>query len=161
MRLNLQNRFLIPTLCLIVLGTGALTILSYQKSSSAIKKATEGQLVLLLEATCRSLDSTMETFKLLVSDWKEEELFRKASQATPDDPVIKPARERLERLNKDYPYFERINVLNKDGLATVSSDPRVAGKANFGDRDYFKAAMKGNFTISEVIPSRTTGKRWP
>jgi hypothetical protein len=45
MRLSLQNRFLLPTLSLMVLGMAILTFISYENSRQAIEQATKQQLV--------------------------------------------------------------------------------------------------------------------
>jgi hypothetical protein len=60
MRLSLRNRFLLPTITLIVLGTSILTFISYDKSKQAIEQAAKEQMALLLDATKNNIDATMD-----------------------------------------------------------------------------------------------------
>ncbi len=156
MRLSLRNRFLLPTIGLIVLGTGILTFISYDKSRQAIEQATREQMALLLESTKNNIDATLNLFKLLISEWSEEKIFQAAAQAPAADQAAKSASMQLEKLVKRYSYFERINLANKEGLIVSSNDPRLAGKLNITDRLYYREAIQGKLNISEVIISKTT-----
>lgn len=157
MRLSLRSKFLIPTLCMIIVGTAALTSISYSKSSSAIQGETQAQLVLLLEATRRNINSSVEHLKLLITEWKDEGIFKAAAQSAPGSEAAGAAVAKLETLQKIYPYYERINLTNREGLAVASSDPRASGKLNIADRPYFQDALKGKLTVSEVVIGKTTG----
>ncbi|MHB8068890.1 MAG: methyl-accepting chemotaxis protein [Desulfobaccales bacterium] len=156
MRLGLQNRFLLPTISLIVLGTGILTFISYNKSRQAIEQATREQMTLLLETTRNSIHATLNLFKEQISEWSEETVFQAAAQASEVDQAAKSASLQLTKLAKRYSYFERINLANKEGLIVASNDPRLTGKLNITDRKYFQEAMQGKLNISEVIISKTT-----
>jgi methyl-accepting chemotaxis protein len=156
MRLSLRNRFLIPTISLILLGTGILTFISYYKSKEAIEQATREQMALLLQATKNNIDATLNIFKILLTDWSEDSMYKSAAQAPANEPVTKFASQQLEKLAKKYSYFERINIANSKGLIISSSDPKTAGKTNVTDRKYFQEAMKGKLNISEVMISKTT-----
>ncbi len=157
MRLSLRNKFLVPTLCAIIVGTAALTSFSYSKSSAAIQGETQAQLVLLLEATRRNINSSVAHLKLLTTEWKDEEIFKAAAQSAPGSAAAGAAVAKLEILQKLYPYYERINLTNLAGLAVASSDPKASGKLNISDREYFQDALKGKLTVSEVVIGKTTG----
>lgn len=158
MRLSLRNRFLLPTIALIALGTGILTFTSFYKSKEAIEQAAKEQMSLLLETTKNNITTTLDIYKVLISGWSDESLFLMAAQSAPDAQAATSASLQLNELIKKYPYFERMNIANKEGLATASSDPRTAGKLNFADRAYFKESMQGKANISEMIIGKTTQK---
>ena len=158
MRVSLRTRFLAPTIIAVILGTSILTTVSYFKSSSAIEATTVGQIALLLDATRRNIDMSMDYYKLLVKDWKEEKIFAAAAQCAAEDPTAKEAGAHLVRLRDTYTFFQRLNVTNTDGLVIASSDPDSPGKMSFADRNYFKDALKGNLNLSEVLIGKGTGK---
>ena len=85
MRLSLQNRFLLPTIALIILGTIIFTFISYDKSKQAIEQAALQQMTTVLEAAKNNIDANMDSFKVLISVWTDEMLFQTAAQASPDD----------------------------------------------------------------------------
>ncbi|MHB8066682.1 MAG: methyl-accepting chemotaxis protein [Desulfobaccales bacterium] len=157
MRLSLQNRFLLPTIALIILGTSILTFISYDKSKQAIEQAAKEQMATVLESAKNNIDANMDIFKVLLSGWTDEMLFQTAAQASPDDQGAKSATLQMADLVKKYPYFERLNIANKDGVI-VSSTAANLIKVSVADRVYFKEAMQGKLNVSEVIVSKATTK---
>jgi len=115
-------------------------------------------MALVLEATKNNIDATMNIFEVLISGWTNETLFQMAAQAAPGSQSAASASMQLVDLVKKYPYFERINLLNKAGLVVASSDAKSAGKLNLGDRLYVKEALQGKTNISEVLVSKVTNK---
>lgn len=158
MHFSLRARFLAPTIAAVVIGTCILTAVSYYKSSSVIAKTTEGQLTLLLESTTKGIDSSVDDFKLLLKDWKDDKLLQTAAQSSVEDQNTKAASSRLASLQGIFTVFERINLANKQGLVIASSDPQTIGKINLSDRNYFKDALSGKLNVSDVVLSKTTGK---
>ena len=157
MRLSLQNRFLLPTMALIILGTGILTFISYDKSKQAIEQAATEEMATVLDATKNNIDATMDIFKVLILGWTDEMLFQTAAQASPDDQGAQSATLQLSELVKKYPYFERMNIANKDGLIVASTAANLI-KVSIADRVYFKEALQGKLNISDVIVSKATKK---
>jgi methyl-accepting chemotaxis protein len=155
MRLSLRNRFLVPTIVLIILGTSILTFVSYDKSRQAIEQAAKEQMGLVLDATKNNIDATINIFKVLISGWTDEMLFQTAAQAAPDSQSASSASMQLIELVKKYPYFERINIANKEGAIVASTEPKLI-KVNIAGRAYFKEGMQGKINVSEVIISKAT-----
>jgi methyl-accepting chemotaxis protein len=104
------------------------------------------------------MDSMMGSVRLAVTDWKDDPVYVAAAQSNSEDEAAKSARVKLEKLQKIYTYFERVNLANSDGLVVASSDDRTSGKISIGDRPYFQEAMKGTFSVSEVMIGKTTSK---
>ncbi len=157
MRLNLQNRFLLPTLGLVILGTVILTYVSYDRSKQAIEQAAKEQMALVLDATKNNIDAILNIFKALISGWTDETLFQAAAQAPPDSQSAASAILQMTELVKKYPYFERLNITNKDGIVVASTAPNLI-KTNLNDRAYFKEGMQGKLNISDVIVSKATNQ---
>ncbi len=158
MRLSLQNRFLLPAIALIALGTSILTFTSYYKSRQAMEQAAKEQMALVLGATKNNINATLDIFKVLVAGWTDEPLFQTAAQSPPDSQGAASASMQLAELLKKYPFFASINLLNKAGLVVASSDSKSAGKLNLGDRPYFKEAMQGQLNISPAEINKATQK---
>jgi methyl-accepting chemotaxis protein len=157
MRLSLRNRFLLPTLGLVILGTGILTFISYDKSRQAIEQAAKEQMALVLDATKNNIDATMNIFKVLISGWADEMLFQTAAQAAADSQSAASASLQMAELVKKYPYFERLNIANKEGVIVASTAPNLI-KVSITDRVYFKEGMQGKLNISDVVVSKATNK---
>ena len=158
MRLSLQNRFLLPAIALIALGTGILTLTSYYKSRQAIEESAKEQMSLVLDTAKNDLAATLNIFKVLVSGWTDEPLFLTAAQSPPDSQGAASASLQLAELLKKYPFFDQINLLNKEGLVVASSDPGAGGKLNLSDRWYFKEAVQGKLNVSPAMMSKIIKK---
>ena len=98
----------------------------------------------------------MSGFKQLVNDWKDDEVFRAAVQGKPEEPSAKSACDRLASIITNFPQFERVNIVNRQGDAVASSDQRAIN-ISFADRTYFQEALNGKFNVSEVMAGKTTG----
>ena len=68
---------------------------------------------------------------------------------------IRDVSERLTQEVKSTTIFSRINIVDSEGNVRA---PDSVGKLNVADRDYFKAAMKGEVFVSDVYLSRVTGE---
>jgi hypothetical protein len=58
---------------------------------------------------------------MLISGWTDEMLFQTAAQASPDSQSANSASMQMAELVKKYPYFERLNIANKDGAIVAST----------------------------------------
>ncbi|MGO9687997.1 MAG: methyl-accepting chemotaxis protein [Syntrophobacteraceae bacterium] len=132
-------------------------MVSYYKSSSAIQHTCQDQLSQLVESTRKSIDLSISYFKLVVTDWKNENLLAAASQSGIEDQNAIAACSRLKALMTLFQSFERINLANKQGQVIASSDPVTVGIL-VSDRGYFKEALSGKLNVSEVMMGKTTGK---
>ena len=158
MKLNLRNRFLIPTVLLIVLGMGGTGTVSYLKGSKALEKAIDSQVEQIAHSTVEALSTWSRDRQLDVASWSNQKSIRTALQ---DSFVGKAARKSvntmLAKLCKDYGYYEQIFVADATGDVIAGSNAGVIGKVNLADRGYFQSAAKGTQEISPVILSKATG----
>ncbi|MDR3177164.1 MAG: PAS domain-containing protein, partial [Desulfovibrio sp.] len=157
MTMNLRFKIQAPIIALIMLIMGVSGYLSYQQSSAALREAlvdnmsgeanalarTFGVLTTtVLEATYRiSIEEEVEVFFRTVNgDLEKKKLFS----------------EKLKSIVKTYVDFNRIAMLDDKGIILASTATESIGQ-NFGDRNYFKAAMQGKTFISPPMLSRVTG----
>ena len=157
-KMNIRNKFLIPTLMLIVIGMGVSTAVSYVMSKQALSAALLDNIEQRTASTVVILQSWLKDRQLDLSSWKNEEVYAKALK---DSFVGKAARisaiEKFTRLRAEYGYYEDITLINGDGLVVASSTEKIIGKLNVKDRAYFKSAIAGQTYISDVATSRNTG----
>lgn len=158
MKLGLRNRFLIPTLGLIILGMSISAGVSYSKAKQALTKAITNQINLLSDSTNNIISSWLEERKLEIRYWRKEKVFQTAVQ---DSFVGQAARKeaiiQLADLIRDYKYYESINVADPKGDLVAASDPNIVGKIHVADRDYFKKAMEGKTFVTDIMKSKVTG----
>jgi methyl-accepting chemotaxis protein len=159
MKLSLRNRFLLPTLFLLMIGMGLVAVASYVKSRAALEKALMGQLSMQTESTVKFINSWIHDLKLVMTSWTNQRLFQSAVQ----DSYIgrasrKPAAEMLSDLGKDYVAFSEIHLVNMNGEVAASSNPEMPEGLNFKDTECHRRAAGGEFHCSRAIKSPTNGK---
>ena len=159
MKLNLKNRFLIPSLALIIIGMGISTAVGYFVAARTIEENITGQLSTLLELTDQRVSSFYNDRKADISSWASQKIVQTAVQ---NNFVGKSAREAanemLAKIKKDYVYYDSISIADAEGNAIASTEIASIGKVNIADRPYFQESMKGAFAVSSVLISRTTGR---
>ncbi|OQX28228.1 MAG: hypothetical protein BWK80_01245 [Desulfobacteraceae bacterium IS3] len=159
MKLSLRNKFLIPTITLIVIGMGITTVVSYFRAKSALEQMTVSQMNQLADTTAKQITSWLKSVKLNVSSWSEEMAIKTAVMDTfLGQSAREVASERLAVIKKNYDFFEHLILFNTKGDAIASAVPEVIEKLNIADRDFFQKALKGELLVSEVIKSRVTGQ---
>jgi len=145
-------------ICLIILGIGALSIVSYVKSKHALESSIQAQIDQIATSTLRIVKSWLKDRKLDLSNWSRQSVF---ATALKDSFVGKAARksanEQLAQLKKDYAYYENICLANREGNLLAAADDRVVGKINVKQRQFFKPSLEGKIAVSDVVKSRDTG----
>ncbi len=159
MKLSLRNRFLVPTLTLIILGMSLSATVSYVKSKNALTSAIAGEVEQISQSTANMVDTWIRDRKLDIKSWSRIKVYKTALK---DSFVGKAARKaantQLAALKGDYNYYENIVLADKAGNVVAAAEPSVIGKITVGDRPYFKEAMNGNLGVSSVLKSRGSGK---
>ena len=157
MKLSLRNKFLLPTIILLVIALGASSGISYFQSRDALKEAIDRQLTQLTETNAKVIGWWIGDRRLDVTIWSKEKQFR---DALIDAPGIQEARKaannELKILKDAYHYYEDICVANPKGGLVSASNLKIIGKISVADRGYFKKAMTGQLVISEVTVSKAT-----
>ena len=158
MRLSLRNRFLVPTLGLIVLGTGILTAASYYKSKDALTTAIHDQINALADSTNNIISSWLHDRQQDVKSWSKQRIYQLAAlDSTMGITARSRADAQLADLKKSFPYYEDINLTNADGEVVAASSPGIANKIHVAGRQYFQDAIHGKLAITGVVRSKHTG----
>jgi methyl-accepting chemotaxis protein len=158
MKMNLRNRFLFPMLLLIILGMGTSTVVSYFKAKNALEGELVSQIEQVTDATLKVIDVWIKDQTLNVSNWSRQKMYMTVMN---DSFIGKAARKsanaELAKLKGDYEYYEDISIANRAGVLISGSNEKTLNKINVKDRAYFKAAMEGKASVSEVVKSKATG----
>ena len=158
-KMNIRNKFLIPTVLLIIVGMGtSSSAVSYYRAKTALNAALLDNILQRAESASTTLQTWLKDRKLDINSWGREEVY---SKALADSFVGRAARmssnEKFKRLVAEYGYYEDISLADETGAVVASSAEQIIGKINVKDREYFKASMAGETYISAVAVSRNTG----
>lgn len=168
MKLNLRNKFLFPTLLLVIVGLGISTLVSYMYSEAALHKAIEGQISEVTSGTTSQLSSWLE---VLVFDTKKLCQIPEVNGAlNTDKDMAKQSRsysgDMLVSEKKKSRYFEYIGVADLKGHVVTRSisgtvDPSKPVKnenLDVSKTEWFQKAVKGKTQISNAYISPMTSK---
>ncbi|MCP4113716.1 MAG: hypothetical protein GY749_50680 [Desulfobacteraceae bacterium] len=157
MKLSLRNKFLVPTIALIIVGSAISTTLSYLNSKKAIINMVETQINIFTESTASQINSWLKEIKVNIGSWSEEVTFKTAVQDTfLGESAHEIASERLLAIRKNYEIFDHLALANTDGEVIASASPELIEKLNVANRQYFQEALKGKTVVSNVIESKVT-----
>jgi len=154
-KLSLVNKFLFPTILLIMIGMGFSAFISYANSKKAMEVIITSQITQFCESTLKNISFWINDRKLELNNWSKQASFRKA---TSDKMYVGIANLELDLLNEDYKFYETICITNTTGDVVASSDPDMVTKINFSGWEPFKKSRNGAFSVSDVMNSKTTGK---
>jgi methyl-accepting chemotaxis protein len=158
MKWNLNNKFIVPMVALIVIGMGVSTTISYFKARDALKATVIDNVQHIANNTSEMVVSWVQDRKLDVNNWSKQDLLKTAIQdTTVGEDARKSANLWLADLKEAYKYYESLNVAGASGLLIASANPEIVGKVSVKDRDYFHTAMKGEIAVSDVVQSKVTG----
>ncbi|BBO91076.1 methyl-accepting chemotaxis protein [Desulfosarcina ovata subsp. ovata] len=158
MKMNIRNKFLLPTILLIIVGMGVSATISYVKSKNALSNALLENIQQRTRSTATNLESWIKDRQLDLRSWSHEEIYAKATKTSIIGKAARiSANEKLARLQAEYGYYEDICLAGEDGMVIAANAEKIVGKINVKDREYYKAAMAGNTYVSDVSLSRNSG----
>ncbi|GBC61911.1 methyl-accepting chemotaxis protein [Desulfonema ishimotonii] len=157
MKFSLRNKFLIPTILLILIGMGGVTTVFYSKSKTALRNSIESNLIQLSGTSVKIIDSWIRDLQLNLKHWSQEEIFLAALSEPVGGMAGRNASNQIRTLTKDYLYYEDIIVANADGQLVAAKETDAIGNISITDREYFRKAIRGQRYISKVVISRITG----
>ncbi len=157
MKLSLRNRFLLPTLLLIVLGMGLAAVVSVYNARQALKGVVIDQMRQTSHFTTIQIGAWIHDRQREMRSLARDPLFRTAcgEGAETAQNVVSS---QFTTMQKDYPVYEVLNLVSKDGEIVACSDRSLIGKLKLTDREYFRTAIKGQEAISDVLKSKASGK---
>ncbi len=153
---GLRTKFLLPTLAIIVAAISVSTWFSYTESKKALEKAMIGQIRGIADSLALHLASWTKRAQMDIVIWSEQNICR---TSVPDTFLGQSARKAfsilLERLKKDYGFYEEILLADVNGQVIASSEPEQTGKENISQQIWFQNAMKGETFVGGIVKSGT------
>ena len=158
MNMSLRNKFLVPTMILVIVALAVSGGISYYVSSSALNHELENEFRRITRSTSNTLDLWIRERVLNITTWSRDEEYIQALESAGDPQAArKRADGLLRRMNKDYTYYETVAVADTKGNVVSASLDGVVGKINIGSREYFQMSMSGQLVVSEAMKSKATG----
>ncbi len=158
MKLSLKNKFLWPTIALIILGMGLSAGISSLWSGRALKNAITDQIAGTTQSTVEMIDVWVKGRVLEVKSWSRQKNYQTALQQTfVGKAARKSANETLKKIKEEYGYYENICLANTSGEILAAADSTIIGKEKMGARGYHQKSIGGTVAISEVVASLETG----
>jgi methyl-accepting chemotaxis protein len=157
-KMNIRNKFMIPTILLIILGMGVSATISYIKSKKALSDALLDNIEQRAGSAATNLQSWLKDRQLDLKSWSHEEIYAKSMMVSIIGKAARvTANEKLAQLYADYGYYEDLILLDENGAVIAANEAANVGKFNLKDRQYFKEAMGGKVFVSDVTTSRRSG----
>jgi methyl-accepting chemotaxis protein len=159
MKWNLRNRFLLPTVIMVILGMCATSLVSYVTARKALEDSIQKQIAQHARFTSDQIDVWITRTQQDVFNLGQDKNYQTAVQDTFIGRALrKAAGAQLSRHREQYKFYEGLHVANDRGDIVASSDASVVGRINTADRPYFQASMAGETIISEIMESKVTGR---
>lgn len=149
--MTLRNKFLLPSILMIIIGLGASTLVSQHVSKSAIKKLIDNELVLMAESTEQHLESWVVICRQTLITLGEEKFAKIAIRDTfMGQAARKAAHKLLLKEKTHHEYFNTFHILNSKGIVVTSSEPENIHRNWIPDKSWFDNAMKGETVITDI-----------
>jgi methyl-accepting chemotaxis protein len=158
MKLSMRNKFLVPTLTLIVVALAVSALVSYYNAKDSLEKVSTSQVVRTANDVTELIAMWVKDRKLDVATWSQQKVYQTASSSSfMGKAARKTANKQLADLQKSYGYYEELILIDPNGDIIASSNLDIIGKINLKERAYFKGAIKGEPQLSRVIISKSSG----
>lgn len=153
--LSLRNRLLLSITSVMIIGMLITAAISYIYSKEAIREAVGHNMTNTVETCQKQIDSWVSDIEADLKTLSYNSLVSNIlqNQDEPDN-----SNDLLQKFKNDYPFYENLGILNKQGLLIAGSNPALVGKLKLTDRSYFREAMAGQVALSKPAASRDTGE---
>lgn len=154
--LNLRNKFLIPTVLLILLGMSTATLISYKKAKQALTYALSSQVSEVAKTSESAIETWIKDRRLDMLSWSEQEIF---ISAVKDSFMGKAARvsanRYLDKLKAASGNYKNIFLSTIKGDTVAAADNGSIDALNVSGSDCFREALAGRPGTSDVFKDAT------
>jgi methyl-accepting chemotaxis protein len=157
-QLKLRNKFLIPTIILILLGMGAASAISYRYAKTTMESTFTENLKQTVGLTAQMMDMWLQARKQDVENWSQQKIYISAVQDTfMGRAAAKAASAELTKLKEISGAYQNIYLMNQSGQITAASQSDSVGQQE-QEASYFIAVMKSKALAIELRKHPETGK---
>ena len=159
MKLNLRNRFLLPTLLAVLVSFGTYLAVTTHNTGEALYHSTVEEMTQLDKLLHQEVSSWVQHRDLDTRTWASLPAIRQAALDTDQGQVNAAAQEILQTLGPQVKDFEGIHLVGSSGVAIASSVTGMAGKLDVSGREYFKESQRtGQASYSQALRSLVSGQ---
>ncbi len=157
LKLRLQNKFLIPTVLLILLGMGSSSTISYLFSKKTLYNTLEKDIRKTANLAALMLDGWTKDRMLDVQNWAQQKIYLSAVQDTfMGRAAAKGASIQLGKLKEGYGYYENIYLVDQNGQVTSAAIPQIVGTLDEKESSYYQKVMGGTPFVYELRKNPST-----
>jgi methyl-accepting chemotaxis protein len=155
MKLDLRNRFLLPTSAAVAVVFTALLMVTVHLAGDALESTVTGDMAEICEAITGTITTWVEDRDQATARWAELPEVAQALDAGGDPAVASAA---LQRLARRAPDAEGLYLTDGDGDVIASDNPAVVGELSLAERPYLQECLRtGQTTFSRLIRSKASG----
>ncbi len=169
MHLSLKYKFLVPTLFIIMMGMGAISVFAHYTAKGALTRTIRDEIDNVAVTTVNSMSTWIHNRKLDIGNWSQQGVYKKALLTsflgiTARDFAVA----QLKQIKKDYGYYKNIALADATGNILAAADDALAdgdllnadllNQFNISEALFFKEALKGKIYLSDhAVKSRVDG----
>jgi len=168
MKIGLREKFLVPTLLLVLAGTLSTGLISLANSKKMLEQTIVEQLRQNTTSISDYIASWVENRKNDVQLWSSQSNIVDAIGMSGDTAesgsalFVREVNGVLKQYKKAHPYFEEIGVARSTGMVMTSSNTDVQSDLlttrDIKGEQFFQQALKGDFVMTEVSTSGSSGR---
>lgn len=152
MTLSIKNKFLIPSVIIVIAGMSIVSTVSYIKARDALRVMIINEIDTDAGALVNAMSVWIDNRCLDVFSWSKQGIFQKALL---ESFLGKTARNftdtHLSRLKQDYTYYKCIALANSTGEIISMSGPVPAGNTSVAEEPCFQKALAGISCMAEAV----------
>ncbi len=157
-RLRLRNKFLIPTVLLILLSMGISSTISYISSKNTLTDTLVKDITQTANLMAQMMDTWIKDRRLDVENWAQQKIYIDAVQDSfMGKAAARGASAQLDKLRSVYGHYQNIFLANEKGVVTAAADTDTIGSLDIKDAPYFKAVMGGALSAYHLEKNPVTG----
>ncbi len=157
MKLSLKNRFLIPTIVLLVCSLALSAYISYSKSKEALKVTIQDQMSQRAEVTVEQISSWINERRLDLDSRSNNKVYQIAMNTSYGLAVRNAVSKQLEQIRENYPYYENILLADNNGEVIAAAETEGVIGISVANRDYYQTAKEGQANSSSILVSKQSG----
>ena len=151
---SLRNRLLLSITSVMIIGMLITAAISYTYSKDAIRDVVGNNMTHIVQTCRKQINSWVNDVETDLKNLAYNALVASVLENQADSGTVNAL---LQKVKADYPFYENLVILNKQGLVVAGSNPKVVGKLKLADRSYFREAISGRVSLSKPVASRDTG----
>ncbi len=157
--MKLQMKMLLAIISLFALLMSLSGYLAYRETAASLESALKDNMGGEANALVRAITDLATTSTLNIERTSQNTAVLSFFQSSKDQPAVDSIVSALQTLERSYPDFDRITLLDAQGKVIATSRPDLSKIGDsFADRDYVQQALSGKTYLTNPFMSRVTNK---